>query len=90
MGEKFAKIKDENKILIMLAFFSVSKGLWENFKQLWLQDNNLNVTEISQILSIASLFCVITLIIFSKKLCLDKIKKILSFSIFIGSANSKV
>jgi len=72
--------KAENKILIMLAFFSISKGLWENFKQLWLQDNNLNVTQISQILSIASLCCVIALIIFSQKLSLDKIKNVLSFS----------
>ena len=59
------KIKTENQILIMLAFFSISVGLWENFRQLWLQDNNLNVTQISEILSIASLCCVIVLIIFS-------------------------
>lgn len=31
-------IKSENQILIMLAFFSISMGLWENFRQLWLQD----------------------------------------------------
>lgn len=72
--------KVENKILIMLAFFSISKGLWENFKQLWLQDNNLDVTQISQTLSIASLICVIVLIIFSKKLSIDKIKSVLVFS----------
>lgn len=83
MGEKFAKLKDENKILVMLAFFSISKGLWENFRQLWLQDNNLDVTQISQILSIASLCCVIALIVFSKKLSLNKIKSVLSFSIFM-------
>ena len=67
----------------MLAFFSISKGLWENFRQLWLQDNNLDVTQISQILSIASLCCVIALIVFSKKLSLNKIKSVLSFSIFM-------
>lgn len=83
MGEKFAKLKDENKILVMLAFFSISKGLWEKFRQLWLQDNNLDVTQISQILSIASLCCVIALIVFSKKLSLNKIKSVLSFSIFM-------
>ena len=77
--------KTENKILIMLAFFSISKGLWENFKQLWLQDNNLDVTQISQILSIASLFCVIALIIFSQKLSLDKIKGVLTFSFLAKS-----
>lgn len=77
--------KAENKILIMLAFFSVSKGLWENFKQLWLQDNNLDVTQISEILSMASLCCVIALIIFSQKLSLDKIKGVLTFS-FLSKA----
>lgn len=75
MGEKFAKLKDENKILVMLAFFSISKGLWENFRQLWLQDNSLNVTQISQILSMASLCCVIALVIFAKRLSLNKIKR---------------
>lgn len=29
------KIKNENQILIMLAFFSISVGLWGNFRQLW-------------------------------------------------------
>lgn len=75
------KIKDENKILIMLAFFSISKGLWENFRQLWLQSNNLDVTQISQILSLASLCCVIALIIFSKKLSLNRVRSTLSLSI---------
>lgn len=30
------KIKNENKILIALALMSVSFGLWENFRELWL------------------------------------------------------
>lgn len=77
------KLKDENKILIMLAFSSIAKGLWDNFRQLWLQDNGLDVTQISQLLSIASLCCVIVLIMLSKKLSLGKIKNILSFSILI-------
>lgn len=77
MGEKFAKLKDENKILVMLAFFSVSVGLWNNFKQLWLQDNLLDVAKISQILSISGLFCVGTLIVFSKKIQLSKIKQVI-------------
>ena len=87
MEKKMSKIwsKAENKILIMLAFFSISKGLWENFKQLWLQDNNLDVTQISQILSMASLVCVIALIIFSQKLSLDKIKGVLTFSFLAKS-----
>lgn len=83
MGEKFAKLKDENKILVMLAFFSISKGLWENFRQLWLQDNMLNVTQISQILSVASLCCVVVLIILAKRLSLKRIRTILLISFFM-------
>lgn len=83
MGEKFAKLKDENKILVMLAFFSISKGLWENFRQLWLQDNMLNVTQISQILSVASLCCVVVLIILAKRLSLKRIRTILLTSFFM-------
>ena len=48
------KVKEENKILIMLAFFSISVGLWGNFRQLWMQDNNFTVTNISNILSIGT------------------------------------
>ena len=51
------KIKTENQILIMLAFFSISVGLWENFRQLWLQDNNFAITNISNILSIGTFKC---------------------------------
>ena len=83
MEKILSKFKNENKILFMLAFFSISKGLWENFRQLWLQDNNLNVTEISQILGIATFCCVIVLIILAKQLSQDRIKKIISISLFI-------
>lgn len=87
MGEKFAKLKEENKILVIVAFFSISIGLWTNFKQLWLQDNNLDVTRVSQILSISGLFCVIALIIFSKKLTLKNIKKVITISILLKTIN---
>ena len=85
MEKILEKFKNENKILLMLAFFSISKGIWENFRQLWLQDNNLNATEISQILGTATFCCVIILIILAKQLSLDRIKKIISISIFIKS-----
>lgn len=83
MGEKFAKLKEENKILVMLAFFSISIGLWTNFKQLWLQDNQLEVAKISQILSISGLFCVLFLILFAKKVSLKNIKKMITTALFL-------
>lgn len=87
MGEKFARLKDENKVLVMLAFYSISIGLWGNFKQLWLQDNSLDVTGISQILSISGLFCVIALFIFSKKISLKNIKKVMVMALFFKTIN---
>ncbi len=44
MKEKNLKTTNENRILIMLSFFSISIGLWGNFKQLWLEENAFTVT----------------------------------------------
>ena len=68
------KIKNENQILIMLALFSISVGLWGNFRQLWLQDNNFSVTNISNILSIGTLISVIIIGLIGKYIKLDKLK----------------
>ena len=87
MGEKFAKLKEENKILVMLAFYSISLGIWKNFQQLWLQDNNMDISAISKILSVSGLFCAIALLIFSNKITLNKIKKVISSAIFLRTIN---
>lgn len=87
MGEKFAKLKEENKILVMLAFYSISLGIWKNFQQLWLQDNNMDISTISKILSVSGLFCAIALLIFSNKITLNKIKKVISSAIFLRTIN---
>ena len=71
------KIKTENQILIMLAFFSISVGLWENFRQLWLQDNNFAITNISNILSIGTFISVIIIGLIGKYIKLDKLKSTL-------------
>lgn len=47
-----------NRILIMLAFFSISAGLWANFRQLWLQDNGYSAVDISTLISIATFLSV--------------------------------
>lgn len=66
--------KEENKILLMLALFSIGVGLWGNFRQLWLQENNFTVSNISRILSLASLVSAICIFISARKLKLDKLK----------------
>ena len=81
------KIKKENQILIMLAFFSISMGLWENFRQLWLQDNNFSATYISNIISIGTLVSVLGILLVGKYLKLEKLKVFVSFSLIIKFFN---
>ena len=84
------KIKDENKILIMLAFFSISTGLWGNFRQLWLQDNNFSVTQISSIISLGTFISVIGIALIGKYVKLDKMKKVLMSILIIKFINMLV
>ncbi len=84
---KMKRIKDENKILIMLAFFSISIGLWENFRQLWMQDNNFSATQISNMLSIGTLISVIGVALFGKYIKLDKLKNSLTWILIIKFIN---
>lgn len=80
-------IKDETKILIMLAFFSISMGLWNNFRQLWLQSNNMNVSEISSLLSVGTFVSAILIFISAKSLKLDKIKGFITGCLLFNSIN---
>lgn len=81
------RIKDENKILIMLAFFSISIGLWGNFRQLWLQDNNFSATQISNIISIGTFISVIGIALIGKYVTLNKLKKTLTSILIIKFIN---
>ena len=82
-----SKIKEENQILIMLAFFSISIGLWENFRQLWLQDNNFSVVDISNIISIGTLISVIGIILVGRYIKIKKLKIFVTLSLFIKFFN---
>lgn len=80
-------VKEENKVLIMLAFFSISIGLWGNFRQLWLQDNNLNVSQISNILSLATFLCSIAILFFTKWMTLSKIRSFIFSCLIVKVVN---
>lgn len=81
------KVKEENKILIMLAFFSISVGLWGNFRQLWMQDNKFTVTNISHILSIGTFISCIIIALIGKYVKLDKLKNMLVIVLIIKLVN---
>lgn len=69
--------KNENKILLMLAFFSISIGLWNNLRQLWLEDNSFSVSNISNIISLGTLISVIAIAFIGKYVKLNKLKNTL-------------
>lgn len=78
-----SKHKIEHQILLSLALFSIGFGLWGNFRQLWLQDTNFLVEQISDVLSIASFFSAIALLLCSTKLKLNNIQNFIASSILL-------
>lgn len=79
--------KNENKILLMLAFFSIPIGLWNNFRQLWLEDNSFSVSNISNIISLGTLISVIAIALIGKYVKLNKLKNTLSIVLILKFVN---
>lgn len=79
--------KNENKILLMLAFFSISIGFWNNFRQLWLEDNSFSVSNISNIISLGTLISVIAIALIGKYVKLNKLKNTLSIVLILKFVN---
>lgn len=79
--------KNENKILLMLAFFSISIGLWNNFRQLWLEDNSFSVSNISNIISLGTLISVVAIALIGKYVKLNKLKNTLTIVLILKFVN---
>lgn len=76
-------IRLENRLLIMLAFFSVGVGLWENIRQLWLESNGLSVSQISFVLSAGAFISGLALLIIAINVNFNKMKQLISFSLIL-------
>ena len=63
--------------------FSIGAGLWGNFRQLWLQNNGMNVSEISNILSISMLISACLILVVSIKLSISKLKRFIIISLLL-------
>lgn len=81
------KRKAENKILMVLALFSISIGLWGNFRQLWLEDNNFSAMQISNIISVGTFISVIGIALIGRYVKLNKLKKALTIILIIKYIN---
>lgn len=77
----------ERQIMAMLACFSVSIGLWENFRQLWLQGNGFSAIDVSNIVSFGLLLSVAGIIIVGKAVKMSKIKAFMLIVLIARSVN---
>lgn len=79
--------KTEHKILTMLAFFSISVGLWENFRQLWLQENGFSAQDVSTITSIGMLISVVGIICVGQRLKASRLKNFMLVTLFLKTVD---
>lgn len=68
------KLGNQKLILVMLSLFSISIGLWGNFRQLWLADNGLTASAISRTICYASILAALYLIYYTNVVSVNKIK----------------
>lgn len=83
MLSKFLNLKNENRILVMLAFFAIGVGVWANFRQLWLEDNYLTVGQISRMLGFGTMICAFVALIAAKYISPARLKTFISTLLII-------
>lgn len=77
----------ERQILTMLAFFSISIGLWENFRQLWLQSNGYSVADVSNIISIGTVVGAVGVLFVGKFVKMPQLKKFMTLTLLFRCIN---
>lgn len=78
---KFCKLKEEDILIIVLALMSFSIGIWSNYRQIWLEKNGFNISQISRILSIALICSAVIAFIISLLSSKIKVKSLILESI---------
>jgi len=79
--------RTEHRILLMLAFFSISIGLWENFRQLWLQNNDFPAADVSTIISIGTIIGAIGSLLVGKFVKMSKLKSFMTVILIVRCVN---
>ena len=67
----------ENKsfwLLFFLALFGLSIGLFDNYRELWMANNNLSTTTISHVISVSYIVTVLVLFYFTVRVSANKLK----------------
>lgn len=81
------RVRLERQILAMLACFSISTGLWENFRQLWLQSNGFTATDISNLVSFGMVLGIVGVIVAGRYVKMARIKNFITLALVISAAN---
>lgn len=81
------RVRLERQILAVLGLFAVSIGLWENFRQLWLQQNGFDITEISNTISIGMVCSVVCVLFVGKFIHMTKVKNLMLSALAVSSVN---
>ena len=75
--------KEVKKIFITLFFYALSGGVFYNFQELWMADNNLSTQTIGIVFSLCALLTVSTIFLCSNLIDRKKIKKFSCFLILL-------
>lgn len=79
--------KDIKKILLVLALYALAGGIFYNFEELWMAQNQLSVKTISIVFSLCSLLSVSVIFLCSNLITQKRIKKFLDILLIIKGIN---
>jgi len=67
--------KEVKKIFVVLALYALSGGIFYNFQELWMAENNLSIETIGIVYSLCALLSVSTIFLCSNFISKEKLKK---------------
>lgn len=82
--------KTEKLLFIFLIFFSLSVGVFSNYRELWLSANMIGAESISRIISIASFITVLVFTFFTIKVPYTKLKMGVTVSLILKMITSTI
>lgn len=81
--KEILKNRNLKYIFLMIIFLSISLGLWNNFRLLWLEENGLTAEEIGKIMSLSSFFGCIAILFISLKVDMNRIREMVGWTLII-------
>ncbi len=84
------KLNKSTQILIFLSLFGFSLGLFNNYRDLWMNANNLNASSISRVIGISSIITVLVLLFFTLKVSTSKLKDGITISLILKMLTSTI